>query len=101
MRDQALNRKPVWLASGFLLALMAGSSAATQWLAWRYGQSRLLGSNWNGIYPPWGAVLWYLRWPHNHPELYRQAAGLGALVFLGILGALTAATLPRLLPNEW
>jgi type IV secretion system protein VirD4 len=33
--------------------------------------------------------------------LYRQAAGLGALVAVGTLGAITLARLPKRLPNAW
>jgi type IV secretion system protein VirD4 len=85
-RDHGTRRRlSPWMLAWVLVSVLAGLGASTQYVAWKYSYSRLLGSQWNGIYAPWSVLAWRMKWGNPYPEIYAQASSVGVLVGLALL----------------
>ncbi len=61
------------------VSMLAGLQAATQYFAHLYQYQAGLGYNIMNIYPPWGIVVWYMKWPDYH-NYFLKPGSIGVLV---------------------
>ena len=69
----------------YVLALLAGSAATTQWVALRLGSPTVLGGMRVGkviFYPPWSVALWTSRYGHAFPQVLNEGYAILASSFL-------------------
>lgn len=66
-----------------ITSLVAASSAATQFFAWKFDYQAVLGANYNHIYAPWGIYNWWHKWYSIYPDALTAAGSVGALVAAG------------------
>lgn len=76
-----MDGRKIWLGSGFVFtALLCGSSAATQYLASKFGYHPQLGGEiGNGIYLPWQWLSWG-RLVEKYPQIIADAQMVGLSV---------------------
>ncbi len=72
-------------------SLVAASSAATQFFAWKFQYQAVLGANYNNVYAPWAIYDWWHKWYGVYPEALTAAGSVGTLVAAGGLIATAAA----------
>ena len=63
-----------------LFSLFAGLSVATQVFAHQYGYGEFLGPQVNGIYPPWGILVWGSMAYDAAPGMFIGAGSVGLFV---------------------
>lgn len=79
-----------------LFSLFAGLSVATQVFAHQYGYGEFLGPQVNGIYPPWGILVWGSMAYDAAPGMFIGAGSVGlfasgVLLLMGLFVRLVAA----------
>ncbi|MFC1098379.1 type IV secretory system conjugative DNA transfer family protein [Pasteurella multocida] len=69
----------------FLLTIVIGFSAATQWAAHKFAYQPILGTNIGGFYSPHKIIEWYLAWREVYSNLFMQSISIGVLVTVILL----------------
>ncbi|MDG6882829.1 Conjugal transfer protein traG [Phocoenobacter uteri] len=69
----------------FLLTIILGFWAATQWTAYKFGFQAGLGVNIEGVYSPHKIIEWYLSWGKYYENIFMQSISIGFLTTIVLL----------------
>ena len=61
----------------FVLSLVGGLWASTQYFASMFHYHTLLGKNWHHLYSPIAFIRWGMSWQHFYPKEFMKAATIG------------------------
>ena len=81
----------------YIVTLLAGSAAATQWTAHRLGSPAVLGGLRVGrsvVYPPWSLPLWASRYGHSVPQVLNEGYAI-------LTGSILLATIGLIAGRRW